>query len=155
MAARSLISLQMATITFSEVGKLATEAEKSAVRFLFAHSPFELERNGSVDTDDPEVVAGAAAHPWLQVETKVASDAKTAEEQAAEVAASTDPHVNPKADHLSDVADPEVVAKADANAQAVREANAAVEPAVASPVVPEPAPAPAPAKTLFPEEHTQ
>lgn len=154
MALRPLLSTEMAKITFSDVGKAATQDAKEAVRFLFAHTDFELARDASTENDDPEVIAGASAHPWLQVETDTSDEQqKTAAAQAEAVANSTDPHVNPAVDHLSSLASPEVVAEAE---KANADSQAADVPA-AAPVAPAPTPvAPSPQFSSTPtEEHPE
>lgn len=126
MAPYPLLSTEMAHISFSAAGKELGEA----VRFVFGNSNFELDKDGSVDTDNPEIIAGATTHPYLEVEQDQAEEkGQTPEEQAKAAAESTDPHVNPRADHLSPVADPEVV-------KAAQEKNAAIQ-AANQPNVPE------------------
>lgn len=143
----------MATISFSD----KAPPVDGKVHFSFGQSEFDLEAGGSVEVSDASVATAAAAHPWLTVKfDEVQSEAKTPQELADAAAASTDPHVNPAADHLSAEATQEVKDAAVANDAAVRAAtaDAPVEPAEEAPATSQLTFDPAPPAGASPIEET-
>jgi hypothetical protein len=87
------------------------------VRFSFGNVEFSLDPGKPYETDDPDVLRGAQAHPWCEVTL----DPVPVEE--ADVPDPNDPHNNPEVDHLSEWATPEAVAAAAANEAAIKAAN--------------------------------
>jgi hypothetical protein len=129
----------MATISLNDTGKAVGEP----VHISLAEAEFDLEGTGTYETDNRATISDAQSHPWLSVE--VVSDSSGDEEAAAkraeEAANSTDPFVNPRADHLRDEADPEVVEAARRENDRIRRVHAGEEDAEPgtpiTPVVPD------------------
>lgn len=97
----------MGIITFNEEAPA-----KETVHFTFGNSDFDLAPGKEYDTDDVGVLSAASVHPWLAVEVTEPPPAPGQEPDM------TDPHVNPLADHLSELASDETKeAAAEAEAQ--------------------------------------
>lgn len=101
--------------------KLSDSAPDEAVHFSFVGAEFDLEGSGTYETDSPEAIDNAQAHPWLTVEVDHAGDADPRPEDAEDYDPN-DPHDNPEADHLSRFASQETKDEAAANDAAIREA---------------------------------
>lgn len=103
----------MATITLSDL------APKEEIHFVFGDADFTLGgKNSSYETDSPQVVSNAAAHEWLAVSVpEGTSDPRPEDDPNYDP---TDPHDNPSADHLSQMASPESIEAAAANEAAIQ-----------------------------------
>lgn len=106
----------MAKISFSDLAK-TIEGE---VHFTLGNTGFDLSPGQTIDTVDEGIIAAATGHPLLKVEAEAGDVAKYLAEEAARLSTSVNPHENPRADHLSAVADPEVVKAAQEHAEHVR-----------------------------------
>lgn len=110
---------------------------KEKVHFSFGGTDFDLDSPSAVyESDDPAIIAAAGAHDWLVVKIELPKQDERAEVDM------TDPHNNPKVDHLSSEATAETIAKAEAEAERIREeVNPQVQdyaPEQSAPVEPQP-----------------
>ena len=156
----------MAKITLNDLAK----SFEGKIHFSFGSSEFDLGEGDTFETNDPSVISAANSHSFLNVEaSEDATYSEWAKKEVERLNTSTDPNENPRADHLSAVADEAAIEKAEKKAEHIRDAKPgqlviealqASQPApeettsTPSPAASEPAPAPADSVPAAPDTPT-